>query len=76
MHSEFQLICVSQEDDYVQLAAMHHYIQHGPGHNKENVREVVQECITTTLIENKSMTNWIQLITKALTEVKNKRSPC
>ncbi|XP_072219091.1 unconventional myosin-VIIb-like [Leuresthes tenuis] len=57
-----------KEDDYVQLAAMHHYIQYGRGHNKENVREVVQECITTTLIENKSMTNWIQLITEELKE--------
>ncbi|XP_031721181.1 unconventional myosin-VIIb-like isoform X1 [Anarrhichthys ocellatus] len=51
-----------KEDEYVQLAAKHYYIQFGSTYNKDNVQKVVKECITTTLIENKSMTKWVQLI--------------
>ncbi|XP_039672113.1 unconventional myosin-VIIb-like [Perca fluviatilis] len=54
-----------KEDDYVQLAAKHYYIQFGSAYNKDNVQKVVEECIETTLIENKSMTKWIQLISEA-----------
>ncbi|XP_034744582.1 unconventional myosin-VIIb-like isoform X2 [Etheostoma cragini] len=54
-----------KEDDYVQLAAKHYYIQFGSAYNKDNVQTVVEECIATTLIENKSMTTWIQLISEA-----------
>ncbi|KAM6918322.1 unconventional myosin-VIIb-like [Xenentodon cancila] len=57
-----------KEEEYVQLAAMHSYIRFGSAHTRENVRRVVEECITTTLIENKSMTKWIHLITAALSE--------
>ncbi|XP_067331026.1 unconventional myosin-VIIa-like isoform X1 [Channa argus] len=50
------------EGEYAELAAKHYYIQFGSAHSKENVQKVVNECIATTLIENKSMTKWIQLI--------------
>nr|XP_020479722.1 unconventional myosin-VIIb-like [Monopterus albus] len=51
-----------KEDDYVQLAARHYYIQFGSAYNKESVQRVVEECIATPLIESKSMTKWMQLI--------------
>ncbi|XP_019957019.2 unconventional myosin-VIIa-like [Paralichthys olivaceus] len=54
-----------KEDEYVQLAAKHYYIQFGSAHSIENVQRVVEECITTQLIENKSMAKWIQLISSA-----------
>ncbi|KAG7527129.1 unconventional myosin-VIIa-like [Solea senegalensis] len=55
-----------KEDDYIQLAVKHYYIQFGSAHSDENVQKVVEECITTTLIESKSMAKWIQLIGSAL----------
>lgn len=64
-----KFLWVSQEDDYIQLATMHSYIRFGTAHTKENVQKVVQECIPTMLIESKSMTKWIQLITSALSQV-------
>uniref|UniRef100_A0A8D3ALB0 Myosin VIIBb n=1 Tax=Scophthalmus maximus TaxID=52904 RepID=A0A8D3ALB0_SCOMX len=54
-----------KEDDYVQLAVKHYYTQFGSACSKENVRRVVEQCIATTLIENKSMARWIQLISSA-----------
>ncbi|XP_069020490.1 unconventional myosin-VIIa-like [Embiotoca jacksoni] len=54
-----------KEDEYVQLAAKHYYIQYGAEYNKENVQKVVNECIATQLIESRSMTKWIQLISSA-----------
>ncbi|XP_029380560.1 unconventional myosin-VIIb-like, partial [Echeneis naucrates] len=51
-----------KEDEYVQLAMKHYYIRFGSAYSKENVQKVVEECITTQLIESKSMTKWIQLI--------------
>lgn len=59
----------SQEDEYVHLAAKHYYIQFGSAYNKENGQKVVEECIATTLIESKSMTKWIQLISTAHLQV-------
>lgn len=57
-----------KEDEYVELAAKHYYIQYGSGANRDNIQAVVEECITTTLIENKSKTRWVQLISAALTQ--------
>ncbi|XP_018532939.1 unconventional myosin-VIIa isoform X2 [Lates calcarifer] len=57
-----------KEDGYVQLAAMHYYIQFGSTNSRENIQKVVEECIATQLIENKSMTKWIQLINSALSQ--------
>ncbi|KAM8850065.1 unconventional myosin-VIIa-like [Spinachia spinachia] len=54
-----------KEDEYIQLGAQHYYIQFGSAYNKDNVRKVVEQCITTTLIESKSMTKWIELISAA-----------
>ncbi|KAM7378916.1 hypothetical protein PAMP_004505 [Pampus punctatissimus] len=54
-----------KDDDYVQLAAKHYYIQFGAAYKKENVQKVVDECIPTPLIENKSMAKWIELISSA-----------
>ncbi|XP_035798797.2 unconventional myosin-VIIa-like isoform X2 [Amphiprion ocellaris] len=55
-----------KEDECIQLAAMHYYIQFGSEYDRENVQSVVEECIPTHLIENKSMTKWIQLISSPL----------
>ncbi|XP_008275923.1 unconventional myosin-VIIa-like [Stegastes partitus] len=55
-----------QEDDYVQLAAMHYYIRFGSRCRRERVQGVVDECIPTHLIENRSMTTWIQFISSPL----------
>lgn len=63
------MCCISQEDEYVELAAKHYYIKFGSAYNKDNVQKVVEECITTPLIENKSMTKWIQLISAAHLQV-------
>lgn len=60
---------IFQEDEYIQLAAMHYYIQYGSELSKDNVRQVVLECIPTTRIENKSMDKWIEHITSALSQV-------
>ncbi|XP_053186633.1 unconventional myosin-VIIb-like [Scomber japonicus] len=51
-----------KDDDYVQLAAKHYYVTFGAEFKRDNVQKVVEECITTTLIEKKSMGKWIQLI--------------
>lgn len=60
------------------MAAQHYYIQFGSAFNKDNVQKVVDECIATQLIESKSMSKWIQLISTAVLQVKsiqsNKRS--
>uniref|UniRef100_A0A671UN64 Myosin VIIB n=1 Tax=Sparus aurata TaxID=8175 RepID=A0A671UN64_SPAAU len=58
-----------KEDDYVQLAAKHLYIQHGSGSSPEHVKEVVQECINTSLLESKSEAKWVQMVSTAHAEV-------
>uniref|UniRef100_A0A3Q3EIJ1 Unconventional myosin-VIIa-like n=1 Tax=Labrus bergylta TaxID=56723 RepID=A0A3Q3EIJ1_9LABR len=47
------------------MASRHYYIRFGSVYNKDNVQKVVNECIPTPLIENKSMTKWVQLISAA-----------
>nr|XP_020504807.1 unconventional myosin-VIIa-like isoform X1 [Labrus bergylta] len=54
-----------KEDEYIQMASRHYYIRFGSVYNKDNVQKVVNECIPTPLIENKSMTKWVQLISAA-----------
>ncbi|XP_061791016.2 unconventional myosin-VIIb-like [Nerophis lumbriciformis] len=54
-----------KEDEYIHLAAKHYYIQFGSAYSKENMQKVVEDCIATPLIENKSMGKWIQLISTA-----------
>uniref|UniRef100_A0A3Q2GJ36 Myosin VIIB n=1 Tax=Cyprinodon variegatus TaxID=28743 RepID=A0A3Q2GJ36_CYPVA len=46
-----------QEDDLIQLAAKHLYIQHGSDNRPENVKETVRDCIKNSLIEAKSEAN-------------------
>lgn len=52
-------------DEYVQLVATHSYIQFGSANYQGNVQKVVEECIPIHLIEHKSMSKWIQLISAA-----------
>ncbi|XP_061653732.1 unconventional myosin-VIIa-like [Phyllopteryx taeniolatus] len=54
-----------QEDEYIQMATKHYFIQFGAAYSKENVQRVVEDCIAIPLIENKSMAKWIQLISSA-----------
>lgn len=60
-----------KEDDYVQMAVQHYYIQFGLEYNKDNAQKVVEDCIATTLIENKSMSKWIQLISAGHSQALN-----
>ncbi|XP_055364625.1 unconventional myosin-VIIa isoform X2 [Betta splendens] len=51
-----------KEDDFVQLAAKHLYIQHGSDGSASRVREAVQECINNSLLEAKSEAKWLQMV--------------
>lgn len=65
----FSHISLSQEDDFVQLAAKHLYVQHGSDSSPENVKEAVQECINSSLLEAKSEAKWAQMVSTAHAEV-------
>lgn len=65
----FVLFFVIQEDDFVQLAAMYYYVTFGSAISGENAKKVVEECITTELIETKSQGKLIQLVNAAHTQV-------
>ncbi|XP_068175182.1 unconventional myosin-VIIa [Antennarius striatus] len=54
-----------KEDDLVQLAAKHLYVQHGSDGSAEHVTEAVQDCISIPLLEAKSETKWVQLVSAA-----------
>ncbi|XP_072294521.1 unconventional myosin-VIIa [Eucyclogobius newberryi] len=54
-----------KQDDLVDLAAKHLYIQHGSNSSPPNVKEAVQECINNTLLEAKSEAKWIQMVSTA-----------
>uniref|UniRef100_A0A4W5PKL4 Myosin VIIB n=1 Tax=Hucho hucho TaxID=62062 RepID=A0A4W5PKL4_9TELE len=58
-----------KEDDLVQLAAMYYYVTFGSAISGENAKKVVEECITTELIETKSQGKLIQLVNAAHTQV-------
>lgn len=60
-----------KEDDYVQMAVQHYYIQFGSEYNIDNAKKVVSDCITMTLIENKSMNKWIQLVSAGHSQALN-----
>ncbi|KPP79153.1 unconventional myosin-VIIa-like [Scleropages formosus] len=51
-----------KEDDYIQLAAKHFYVQFGADASDENAKKVVQECMNITLIETKSQAKLAQHI--------------
>lgn len=63
------MCCTFHKDEYVQLVATHYYIQFGSANYQGNVQKVVEECIPIHLIEHKSMSKWIQLISTAHLEV-------
>ncbi|KAM6939036.1 unconventional myosin-VIIb [Lycodopsis pacificus] len=54
-----------KEDDLVQLAAKHLYIQHGSDSSPEHVKEAVQDCINNPLLEAKSEDKWVQMVSTA-----------
>uniref|UniRef100_A0AAQ6I9S3 Uncharacterized protein n=1 Tax=Anabas testudineus TaxID=64144 RepID=A0AAQ6I9S3_ANATE len=54
-----------KEDDLVQLAAKHLYIQHGADSSLQNVKGAVQECINNSLLEAKSEAKWVQMVSTA-----------
>ncbi|KAM9357798.1 unconventional myosin-VIIb [Symphorus nematophorus] len=54
-----------REDDLVQLAAKHLYIQHGSDCSPEHMKEAVQDCIGISLLEAKSEAKWVQMVSTA-----------
>uniref|UniRef100_A0AAY4EUY2 Myosin VIIBb n=1 Tax=Denticeps clupeoides TaxID=299321 RepID=A0AAY4EUY2_9TELE len=61
-----------KEDDFIQLAAKHFYIQHGSDASMENAKSVVNECINSTLLEAKSEAKWVQMVSQAHSDVSPK----
>ncbi|KAI7807246.1 putative unconventional myosin-VIIb-like, partial [Triplophysa rosa] len=51
-----------KEEDYVELAAKHFYVQYGSDSSMENAKTVVQECINSKLLEAKSEAKWVQMV--------------
>ncbi|XP_051985329.1 unconventional myosin-VIIb-like [Xyrauchen texanus] len=64
-HGDYQS---DKEDDYVQLAAKHYYIQHGSDNSLETAQKIVYECMNLSLIENKSLAKLVQLVNSAHTQ--------
>ncbi|XP_036376709.1 unconventional myosin-VIIa [Megalops cyprinoides] len=54
-----------KEDDIVDLAAKHFYVQYGSDSGGENAKNVVQDCIKTSLLEAKSEAKWVQMVSTA-----------
>ncbi|XP_057696428.1 unconventional myosin-VIIb isoform X2 [Corythoichthys intestinalis] len=57
-----------KEDDFVQLAAKHLYIQHGSDNSNEAAKEAVQAIISNSLLEAKSEAKWVQMVSTAYAE--------
>uniref|UniRef100_A0A673HEW7 Unconventional myosin-VIIa-like n=1 Tax=Sinocyclocheilus rhinocerous TaxID=307959 RepID=A0A673HEW7_9TELE len=57
-----------KEDDYVQLAAKHYYVQHGSESSMQTTDKIVRECMNMTLIENKSVAKLVQMVHSAHTQ--------
>ncbi|XP_071343259.1 unconventional myosin-VIIa isoform X2 [Trachinotus anak] len=51
-----------KEDELVELAAKHLYIQHGSDSSPEKVKQAVQDSIKTSLLEAKSEDKWVQMV--------------
>ncbi|XP_069006967.1 unconventional myosin-VIIa [Embiotoca jacksoni] len=54
-----------KEDDVIELAAKHLYIQHNSDSSPEHVKEAVLECFNSSLLEAKSEAKWVQLVSTA-----------
>lgn len=65
----FNHISLTQEDDYVQLAAKHLYVQHGADSSPENVKEAVKDCISASLLRARSEAKWVEMVSTAHAEV-------
>ncbi|XP_037530284.1 unconventional myosin-VIIa [Nematolebias whitei] len=61
-YGEYQ---TEKEDDIIDLTAKHLYIQHGSDSRPENVKQAVQDCITTSLLEAKSEAKLVQMVSLA-----------
>ncbi|KAJ8277066.1 hypothetical protein GJAV_G00071100 [Gymnothorax javanicus] len=54
-----------KEDDYVNLAVKHFYVQYGSDSGGDNATNVVEACINNSLIEAKSEEKWAQIVSTA-----------
>ncbi|KAL4630719.1 unconventional myosin-VIIa-like [Arapaima gigas] len=54
-----------KEDDLVQLGAKHFYVQYGSSSEEEEAKNVVQQCISNSLLQAKSEEKWSEMITNA-----------
>ncbi|KAJ8418640.1 hypothetical protein AAFF_G00001390 [Aldrovandia affinis] len=54
-----------KEDDFVNLAAQHFYVQYGSDSGEDNAKNVVQACINNTLLDAKSEDKWVQMVSTA-----------
>ncbi|XP_062411317.1 unconventional myosin-VIIb [Sardina pilchardus] len=54
-----------KEDDLIQLAAKHFFVQHGADTSMEKAKSVVEECINSTLLEAKTEEKWVQMVSAA-----------
>ncbi|XP_063056384.1 unconventional myosin-VIIa [Engraulis encrasicolus] len=64
-HGEYRC---DKEEDLVQLAAKHFFVQYGKSSSMEEARSVVQECITSAQLEAKTEEKWVQMIHAAHVE--------
>ncbi|KAF4079290.1 hypothetical protein AMELA_G00191340 [Ameiurus melas] len=51
-----------KEDVVVQLAAKHFFVQYQSDDSMEKAKSVVQDCVTSKLLEDKPDTKWIQMV--------------
>ncbi|KAG9341588.1 hypothetical protein JZ751_019103 [Albula glossodonta] len=55
----------TKENDLVNLAVKHFFVQYGSDSGEENAKSVVQACISSSLLEAKSEEKWVQMVTTA-----------
>lgn len=60
---------LSQEDVIVQLAAKHFFVQYRSDDSMEKAKSVVQDCVTSKLLENKPEDKWVQMVHTAHVQV-------